>query len=347
MTLDIAMGGSTNTVLHILAAAQEAGVNFTMADIDRLSRQVPCICKLAPASNKYHIEDCARAGGIATILGELDRAGKLHRNAMTVSGETMGEMLEKNDLRREQTDEFATRRSLAAPGNVRTKEAFSQSKQFDTADRDAINGCIRAAEFAYSQDGGLAVLYGNIAKEGCIVKTAGVDESIWVMEGPARIFESQEEACMAILGNKLKPGDVVVIRYEGPRGGPGMQEMLYPTSYIKSKHLGDQMCAVDRWTVQRWYQWLIDWARFARSGGRRRNCLDRRRRHYSHRHSQTDNRCGGNRRRVSKAAATDGSERPRRLQAAQAPTPGLGSIAILCCPHHQCGSRCGARYHPS
>jgi dihydroxy-acid dehydratase len=207
MTLDIAMGGSTNTVLHILAAAQEAGVNFTMADIDRLSRQVPCICKLAPASSKYHIEDCARAGGIATILGELDRAGKLHRNAMTVSGETMGEMLEKNDIRREQTDEFAVRRSLAAPGNVRTKEAFSQNKQFDTADRDAINGCIRAAEFAYSQDGGLAVLYGNIAKDGCIVKTAGVDESIWVMEGPARIFESQEEACMGILGNKLKPGD--------------------------------------------------------------------------------------------------------------------------------------------
>jgi len=238
MTLDIAMGGSTNTVLHLLAAAQEAGVNFTMADIDRLSRQVPCICKLAPASNKYHIEDCARAGGIATILGELDRAGKIHRDVLTVSGVTIGEMIDRNDIRREQTEEFAHRRSLAAPGNVRTKEAFSQNKQFDTADRDSINGCIRATEFAYSQDGGLAVLYGNIAKDGCIVKTAGVDESIWVMEGPARIFESQEEACMGILGNKLKPGDVVVIRYEGPRGGPGMQEMLYPTSYIKSKHRG-------------------------------------------------------------------------------------------------------------
>jgi len=243
MTLDIAMGGSTNTVLHLLAAAQEAGVDFTMADIDRLSRQVPCICKLAPASNKYHIEDCARAGGIATILGELDRAGKLHRNVMTVGGQTIGEMIESNDIRREKSDEFATRRSLAAPGNVRTKEAFSQNKQFGSADRDAINGCIRAVEFAYSKDGGLAVLYGNIAREGCIVKTAGVDESIWVMEGPARIYESQEEACMAILGNKLKPGDVVVIRYEGPRGGPGMQEMLYPTSYIKSKHLGTQ-CAL-------------------------------------------------------------------------------------------------------
>ncbi len=243
MTLDIAMGGSTNTVLHLLAAAQEAGVNFTMADIDRLSRQVPCICKLAPASNRYHIEDCARAGGIPTILGELERAGKLHTTVMTVTGQTLGEMIAKNDIRREQSDEFARQRSLAAPGNVRTKDAFSQQKYYDTPDRDAINGCIRAAEFAYSQDGGLAVLYGNIAKEGCIVKTAGVDESIWVMEGPARIFESQEAACVGILGNQIKPGDVVVIRYEGPRGGPGMQEMLYPTSYIKSRHLGTK-CAL-------------------------------------------------------------------------------------------------------
>jgi dihydroxy-acid dehydratase len=243
MTLDIAMGGSTNTVLHLLAAAQEAGVHFTMKDIDRLSRQVPCICKLAPASNRYHIEDCARAGGIPTILGELERAGKIHTNAMTVTGETMGEMIEKNDIRRENLDEFARQRSLAAPGNVRTKEAFSQNKSYDTPDRDAINGCIHSVEFAYSQDGGLAVLYGNIADEGCIVKTAGVDESIWVMEGPARIFESQEESCEGILGNRLKPGDVVVIRYEGPRGGPGMQEMLYPTSYIKAKQLGTK-CAL-------------------------------------------------------------------------------------------------------
>lgn len=243
MTLDIAMGGSTNTVLHLLAAAQEAGVNFTMADIDRLSRQVPCICKLAPASNKYHIEDCARAGGIPTILGELEKAGKLHLDVMTVTGETLGEMIAKNDIRRDTVDEFARQRSLAAPGNVRTKEAFSQNKFYDAPDRDAINGCIRAVEFAYSQDGGLAVLYGNIAQDGCIVKTAGVDESIWVMEGPARIFESQEAACMGILGNQLKPGDVVVIRYEGPRGGPGMQEMLYPTSYIKSKQLGTK-CAL-------------------------------------------------------------------------------------------------------
>lgn len=243
ITLDIAMGGSTNTVLHLLAAAQEAGVNFTMADIDRLSRQVPCICKLAPASNKYHIEDCARAGGIPTILGELEKARKLHTNVRTVTGETLGELIAKNDIRRDNVDEFARQRSLAAPGNVRTKEAFSQNKFYDTPDRDAINGCIRAVEFAYSQDGGLAVLYGNVAQDGCIVKTAGVDESIWVMEGPARIFESQEAACMGILGNQLKPGDVVVIRYEGPRGGPGMQEMLYPTSYIKSKQLGTK-CAL-------------------------------------------------------------------------------------------------------
>ncbi len=243
ITLDIAMGGSTNTVLHLLAAAQEAEVDFTMADIDRLSRVVPCICKLAPASDIYHIEDCARAGGIATILGELDRAGKLHTQVRTVSGKTLGEMLETNDIRREQPDEFARKRSLAAPCNIRTKEAFSQNPYYDTPDKDALTGCIRSTEFAYSQDGGLAVLYGNLAEEGCIVKTAGVDESIWVMEGPARIFESQDAACEGILSDQLRPGDVVVIRYEGPRGGPGMQEMLYPTSYIKSKHLGTK-CAL-------------------------------------------------------------------------------------------------------
>ena len=243
ITLDIAMGGSTNTVLHLLAAAQEAGVDFTMADIDRLSRSVPCICKLAPASNTYHIEDCARAGGIATILGELDRAGKLHTDVRTVTGQTLGAMLDSNDIRRDTIDEFARRRSLAAPCNKRTKEAFSQDATFETADRDAVGGCIRSVEFAYSQDGGLAVLYGNLAEDGCIVKTAGVDESIWVMEGPACIFESQDEACEGILGDRVAPGDVVVIRYEGPRGGPGMQEMLYPTSYIKSKHLGTK-CAL-------------------------------------------------------------------------------------------------------
>ncbi len=243
MTLDIAMGGSTNTVLHLLATAQEAGVNFSMADIDRLSRHVPCICKLAPASDTYHIEDCAHAGGIPTILGELNRLGKLHTDALTVSGQTIGQMLATSDIRAETPDDFAHQRSLAAPGNVRTKQGFSQQQSYEHADLDAVSGCIRAGEFAYSQDGGLAVLFGNLAENGCIVKTAGVDESIWVMQGPVRIFESQDEACAGILDNTLKPGDVVVIRYEGPKGGPGMQEMLYPTSYIKSKHLGTK-CAL-------------------------------------------------------------------------------------------------------
>jgi dihydroxy-acid dehydratase len=243
IALDMAMGGSTNTVLHLLAMAREAEVNFTMADIDRLSRQVPCICKVAPASDKFHVEDVARAGGIPTILGELGRAGRLHLEARTVSGQTLGEMIAQNDLRGAEVAEFARQRSLAAPGKVRTKEAFSQENYYEAPDLDARQGCIRSLEHAYSRDGGLAVLYGNIAEEGCIVKTAGVDESIWLFEGPAKIFESQEEACEGILGGKVQEGDVVVIRYEGPRGGPGMQEMLYPTSYIKSMHLGKK-CAL-------------------------------------------------------------------------------------------------------
>ncbi len=243
MTLDIAMGGSTNTVLHLLAAAQEAGVDFTMAEIDRLSRQVPCICKLSPSTSQYHIQDCSRAGGIPTILGELERSGKINSDEKTVSGATLGRMIEENDVRREGSEEFARRRSLVALGNVRTREAFSQEKYVDSADLDSADGCIRSVASAYSQDGGLAVLFGNLAEEGCIVKTAGVDESLWVMEGPARIFESQEEACESILDNQLRPGDVVVIRYEEPKEGPGMQEMLYPTSYVKSKHLGSK-CAL-------------------------------------------------------------------------------------------------------
>ena len=223
MTLDIAMGGSTNTVLHLLAMAREAEVNFTMADIDRLSRQVPCICKVAPASQEFHLEDVARAGGIMSILGELIAA---------------------NDIRGPGAVEaMAKQRALAAPGNVRTKTAFSQNNFYSESDTDAQTGCIRSVAHAYSQDGGLAVLFGNIAEEGCIVKTAGVDESIWVFEGTARIFESQDEACEGILGGKVGDGDVVVIRYEGPKGGPGMQEMLYPTSYIKSMGLGKN-CAL-------------------------------------------------------------------------------------------------------
>jgi dihydroxy-acid dehydratase len=242
MTLDIAMGGSTNTVLHILAIAHEAGVEFTMKDIDRLSRRVPNICKVAPSSH-YHVEDVNRAGGIFTILGELDRAGLLHREVPTVHSATMGAGIDANDVRRTTASTAARQRSLAAPGGVRTTIAFSQNTYYADLDVDAKAGCTRSVEHAYSKDGGLAVLYGNLAEEGCIVKTAGVDESIWVFEGPARIFESQEDACNGILNDRIQPGDVVVIRYEGPKGGPGMQEMLYPTSYLKSKHLG-KVCAL-------------------------------------------------------------------------------------------------------
>jgi dihydroxy-acid dehydratase len=242
MTLDIAMGGSTNTVLHLLAIAHEAGVKFTMADIDRLSHRVPNVCKVAPSSS-YHVEDVNRAGGIFTILGALDRAGLLHCEVGTVHAPTMGAAIDANDVRRPTADEAARRRSLAAPGGVRTIVAFSQDKYYSELDTDARAGCIREVEHAYSQDGGLAVLHGNLAEDGCIVKTAGVDKSIWNFEGPARIFHSQDDACAAILGDKIKPGDVVLIRYEGPKGGPGMQEMLYPTSYIKSKNLG-KVCAL-------------------------------------------------------------------------------------------------------
>ena len=245
MTLDIAMGGSTNTVLHLLALAREAGVDFTMADIDRLSRQVPCVCKVAPSTELFHLEDVAHAGGISAILGELLKADKIHPEVRTVSGGTLGEAIAENDICGEEgkLTEFARKRGLAAPGNVPNLQAFSQENYYDEVDTDRKNGCIRSVQNAYSQDGGLAVLYGNIAAEGCIVKTAGVDESIWLFEGPARVFESQEEACEAILGDQVQPGDVVVIRYEGPKGGPGMQEMLYPTSYIKSRHLGAE-CAL-------------------------------------------------------------------------------------------------------
>jgi len=242
MTLDVAMGGSTNTVLHILAIAQEAGVAFTMANIDQVSRRTPCICKVAPSSS-YHLEDVSRAGGIFTILGALERAGKLHTDAGTVHATQLGEAIEANDIRRPTAKDAAKRRALAAPGGVATTKAFSQDKYFDTADMDTEKGCVREAEYAYSQDGGLAVLTGNLAPDGCIVKTAGVDESIWRFEGPARICESQEDACDAILTNRIQPGDVVLIRYEGPKGGPGMQEMLYPTSYLKSKKLG-AVCAL-------------------------------------------------------------------------------------------------------
>jgi dihydroxy-acid dehydratase len=242
IALDIAMGGSTNTVLHLLAAAHEAGVNFTMKDIDRMSRKVPNLSKVAPATQQYHMEDVHRAGGVMRLLGELDRGGLLHRDLPTVLCKSMGEQIERYDIRRTDSDEVK-HYYKAAPGNVPTQVAFSQDKRWKTLDEDVANGCIRDLEHAYSKEGGLAVLYGNLAEHGCIVKTAGVDESIWKFSGPARIFESQDAAVDAILGDRIREGDVVVIRYEGPRGGPGMQEMLYPTSYLKSKGLG-KACAL-------------------------------------------------------------------------------------------------------
>ncbi|HEY0854150.1 MAG TPA: dihydroxy-acid dehydratase, partial [Devosia sp.] len=242
MALDIAMGGSTNTVLHILAAAHEGNVDFTMDDIDALSRRVPVLSKVAPAKNDVHMEDVHRAGGIFAILGQLDRANLINRAEPTVHAATMGDAIDKWDVSRTNSDSVRNF-FLAAPGGVRTTEAFSQSNRWKELDLDRQNGAIRSAATPFSKDGGLAVLKGNIALDGCIVKTAGVDESILVFSGPARVFESQDAAVKAILSNEIKAGDVLVIRYEGPRGGPGMQEMLYPTSYLKSKGLG-KACAL-------------------------------------------------------------------------------------------------------
>ncbi|TYC92872.1 dihydroxy-acid dehydratase [Novosphingobium sp. BW1] len=242
MSLDIAMGGSTNTVLHLLAAAVEAGVDFTMADIDRLSRQVPCLSKVAPAKADVHMEDVHRAGGIMAILGQLDRAGLLHSECPTVHARTLGDALNRWDISRT-NDESVQNFYKAAPGGVPTQTAFSQANRWKELDLDREGGVIRSREHAFSQDGGIAVLFGNIARDGCIVKTAGVDESILKFTGTARVYESQDAAVAGILGGQVKENDVVVIRYEGPRGGPGMQEMLYPTSYLKSKGLG-KACAL-------------------------------------------------------------------------------------------------------
>jgi dihydroxy-acid dehydratase len=242
MTLDIAMGGSTNTVLHLLAAAHEAEVPFTMKDIDRLSRRVPVLCKVAPSVPDIHMEDVHRAGGVVGILGELSRAGLLHENVPTVHAKSLKDGLDRWDVMRTTSDSVKTF-YRAAPGGVPTQEAFSQSQRYDEVDADRKTGTIRDAQHAFSKDGGLAVLFGNLAPDGCIVKTAGVDDSILVFSGPAKVFESQDAAVSAILTGKIIAGDVVVIRYEGPRGGPGMQEMLYPTSYLKSKGLG-KSCAL-------------------------------------------------------------------------------------------------------
>jgi dihydroxy-acid dehydratase len=248
MSLDIAMGGSTNTVLHLLAVAQEAGVDFTMKDIDALSRKVPCLCKLAPNTQKYSVQECNRAGGILGILGELNRAGLIDTSAIRVDGMTLGEALAKYDICNPSTlfsgiDYDAMRIYESAPGNRFSTKMGSQSEQYPTLDLDRVGGCIRDVEHAYTKDGGLAVLFGNIAQDGCVVKTAGVDESLWHFEGPAVVFDSQEDACEGILSGRVKKGDCVVITHEGPKGGPGMQEMLYPTSYIKSMHMGKE-CAL-------------------------------------------------------------------------------------------------------
>ena len=242
MALDIAMGGSTNTVLHILAAAYEGGVDFTLDDIDRLSRRVPCLSKVAPAKSDVHMEDVHRAGGIMRILGELERGGLLHRDCKTVHEVTLGDAIDRWDITRTNSETVRTF-FKAAPGGVPTQVAFSQSSRWDELDTDGEKGVIRSVKNPFSKDGGLAVLYGNIALDGCIVKTAGVDESILKFTGPARVFESQDASVKAILNNEIVAGDVVVIRYEGPKGGPGMQEMLYPTSYLKSKGLG-KACAL-------------------------------------------------------------------------------------------------------
>ncbi|MBF0288436.1 MAG: dihydroxy-acid dehydratase [SAR324 cluster bacterium] len=241
MALDIAMGGSTNTVLHLLAIAQEAEVDYTMKEMDAISRKIPTLCKVAPSSH-YHVEDVHRAGGIMRILEELLKKGVIQGDCGTVSGMTIAKQIQKYSLHSGENS-VAERLYRAAPGGIPTQIPFSQNTFYDQLDLDAEQGCIRSLKNAYSQDGGLCVLYGNIAEEGCIVKTAGVDESIWTFEGPARIFHSQDAACDAVLGDQIKAGDVVLIRYEGPKGGPGMQEMLYPTSYIKSKNLG-KACAL-------------------------------------------------------------------------------------------------------
>jgi len=243
MALDIAMGGSTNTVLHLLAVAQEGGVDFTMKDIDQLSRRVPCLCKLAPNTQKYSVQECNRAGGILGILNELSKGGLVDGSAIRVDGKTLGEQMRKYDITGDSIDPEADRIYQSAPGRRFSTVMGSQDEKWGELDKDRAEGCIRDLEHAYTKDGGLAVLFGNIAQDGCVVKTAGVDESIWRFAGPAKVFDSQEDACDGILGGKIKSGDCVVITHEGPKGGPGMQEMLYPTSYIKSMHLGKE-CAL-------------------------------------------------------------------------------------------------------
>ena len=326
MSLDIAMGGSTNTVLHLLAAAHEAGVDFTMHDIDRLSRRVPVLCKVAPNSH-YHIQDVNRAGGIFALLGELDRAGLLDTSVRRVEGRTLAEAIAAEDILSARATEEARHRALSAPAGLHGRELGMQHSTYDSADTDRTAGCIRDAAHAYFRDGGLAVLTGNIARGGCVVKTAGVDPSLFRFRGPARVYESQEQAVEGILGGEVQAGDVVVIRYEGPKGGPGMQEMLYPTSYLKSRRL-DKACAL---LTDGRFSGGTSGLSIGRGGRRRRNCRDPHGRPHRDRHSGPHDPPGRRRRRTGSphngtTHLRPGGPRPRgtRLAAGLRPAGQLG-----------------------
>ncbi len=320
MSMDIAMGGSSNTVLHLLAVAQEAGVDFTMSDIDRLSRRIPVICKVAPNSH-YHIQDVNRAGGILSILGELNRGGLIDTAVGRVDCATLAEAIRLNDLRSPDVSVEAKVRARVAPAEKHNLKLGSQNATYPSADLDREKGCIRDLEHPYLKDGGLAVLFGNIARNGCIVKTAGVDESILRFEGKARVFESQESACAGILGGKVNAGDVVIIRYEGPKGGPGMQEMLYPTSYLKERPARQGLRAGDRRTILGRHVRTVDRTRIARSGGRRRHRAGTGRRPDRHRHTEPHDRRRAARRRTGPPPRGDRPLRTRRAQPSRQPGP--------------------------
>ena len=294
MMLDIAMGGSTNTILHLLAAAQEAELDFTMKDIDRLSRVTPQLCKVAPNTPKYHVEDVHRAGGVMGLLGELHRGGMLHAQCHTVHAPSMASALEQWDVA-SNGDTAVAEFYRAGPAGIPTQTAFSQDTRWQRLDLDREQGCIRSMQHAYSAEGGLAVLYGNIAEDGCVVKTSGVDESNWVFEGPAHICESQEAAVADILEDRVQPGMVVVVRYEGPRGGPGMQEMLYPTSYLKSKGLGSECALLTDGRFFRRHVWPVHRPCFSRSCNRWRDWPGAQWRHRPHRHSRAQHQRAGQR----------------------------------------------------
>ncbi len=342
MTLDIAMGGSTNTVLHLLAAAYEGGIPFTMQDIDRLSRRVPVLCKVAPSVPDVHLEDVHRAGGVMAILGELDRANLINRGLPMVHSKSLEDALDRWDISRTKSESVRTF-FKAAPGNVPTQQAFSQDRRFEDVDTDRAKGCIRDVEHAFSKDGGLAVLSGNLAVDGCIVKTAGVDESILKFEGPARIFESQDAAVEGILGGKIKAGDVVVIRYEGPRGGPGMQEMLYPTSYLKSKGLGKACALVTDGRFSGGTSGLSIGHRLAGSRRRRVDRTGRGWRPHRDRHSRPLDQPAGRRHDPGAAPPSHAEPQGGGMEAGETHPQGVDGAEGLCGADHQCRARRGAR----